>query len=184
MGFAAVAAFVLCAQALAAGTPAAPPPAARPATAPATPAKPAAAKPAPVPQIWFIAKTGSGSIAYDGYSIKPDPILGTVKITSILYMSAPQTSPEGKPFQYVVADDTIDCLAGNFQPASRRLLSADGGVVSRTGGDGTKWFPLSENKPLAFLKRIACQGAPLAKSVQAKTLTEAVVTMRKVATGQ
>jgi hypothetical protein len=131
------------AAAQAAGTPPAPVarpalPAAKPAAAPrpagAPAAKPAAAPAAPsIPQMWFIARTGSGAIAYDGYSIKPNTALGTVTLTSLLFTNAPQKGPEGKAFSYVMADDTIDCVGGQFQPSVRRLFSAEGALVNKCG---------------------------------------------------
>lgn len=134
--------------------------------------------------MWFMARTQSGAIAYDGYSIKFDPVLGTAKISSILFMTTPEKTPEGQVFQYIIADDTIDCLGNKFQPSLRRLLGADGKMLAKTGGDAKTWIPLSQNPPLAFLQRIACYGAPMAKSKQTTSLADAIVQMRVVAAGK
>jgi hypothetical protein len=155
----------------------------KPAAAPAKPAatSPAAAK-APEKELWFVAKTGSGAIGYDAYSIKHDPNTGVATVTNALFLSAPQQSPEKKPFQYVVATDKIDCIGGQFQPQGRLLLSIDNKIVDQFAATDTKtWHSLAGNPPLAFLKRIVCTGNALGKSKQAPNFLAAMKVMREMA---
>jgi hypothetical protein len=157
-------------------------PAAAPAAKPAAPAPaPAAAKP-PEKELWFVAKTGSGAIAYDAHSIKHDPNTGVVTFNNALYLTTPQQTPNKTAFQFVVANDRIDCIGGRFQPVGRLLLADGGKIVDQFDTTDTKtWHPLSGNPPLAFLHRIACKGNALGKSKQATGFVGAMKLMREMA---
>jgi hypothetical protein len=182
MKFAAVFALSLstAAAALATGTPAAAP--AQPAKpAAAAPAKPAAAPAAPKPEeLWFIAKAADGAIGYNAKSIKPNPQLSTVTMTSLIYLKTAAKSKSGASYNYILSEDTLDCIGPQFKPGARVVLDAQGKLLDGGDAAGTTWLPIQGNPPLNALRGVACSGASFKNMQQATNFAAAVKMMREM----
>ncbi len=160
-----------------------PPPAASPAPPkPAAPAKAPALPAATGPEVWFAAKATGGAMAYNASSIKPDPTLGTVSVTSAVYLNAPLKSPSGAQFQYVVADDRLDCVGGKFQSRARIMMDTTTKIVDATdAGEKAEWQPVAGNPIMTILTRVACQGRPIAGAKQTANFPETAKMLKTLA---
>ena len=170
------------ASAFAAGTPA---PAAAPSAAAAkpaaAPAQPNAADAARSGEVWLYAKAADGAIGYNAKSFKMDPALGTVTVVSLVYLTAGGNTDRGEKFNFILSEDTVDCIGTQFKPISRKVYDLSGKPL--TGGlaaPATGWSVIPPGAPIGAFRSVACSAATFSGAKQAPNLASAMKAMREI----
>ena len=121
---------------------------------------------------WFVAKSTGGALAYNATTLAP--VGGKITLSSAIYLSRPVKSAAGTEFQFVLAEDRIDCAANKFKVVTRILLNGAQDIVEMQEPDAQAWQPISGNAVLAFLQGVVCNGETVANTREAASIDDAL----------
>lgn len=151
------------------------------ATVPAKPPAAAAVQPNKVEQLWFVAKTNDGAIGYNAKSIKTNPELLTVELTSLYFYKAGVKMPSGVVASFILSTDTFDCAGAKFLAGTRIIMDKTGKTLS---GDVAKanspWTPLSPDSPLNSMRDVGCRAATFKGMRSVPDFAAALKTMQEI----
>jgi hypothetical protein len=105
-----------------------------------------------------------GAVGYDMSSLVPAKTKGHTLMTTMLFVSNPQ-SFQGKPANFMVQDVEYDCAAKSVSSLRVQGFDSDGKQVGTMSGSG--WTPLANSPWLDMMSHTACEGLKLKDSVTA-----------------
>ncbi|MCE9521754.1 MAG: hypothetical protein K8S25_04900 [Alphaproteobacteria bacterium] len=139
---------------------------------------PAAAAPK---ESWRVAKASGGALAYNTATLARDVKTGFITLASALFVSQAQKDADGKPFQYVISEDRLNCTNHTFQAVTRVLLDGNQNVVDQQELDAQPWQPIKDNGVLAFLESVACNGDAVSNAREAASIEDMLNLMTAMA---
>lgn len=125
---------------------------------------------------WLVAKSTGGALAYNATTLAPAG--GKVTLSTGIYLSHPVKNAAGQEFQYVLAEDRIDCAGSRYKVVTRILLSGAQDIVEVQEPDAPAWQPISGNAILAFLQGVVCNGETVASTREAANIDDALDLMK------
>ena len=130
---------------------------------------------------WLVAKASGGAIAYDTATVARDGQTGFSTLASALFITQANRDASGKPFQYVISEDRLNCTNHTFQAVTRVLLDGNQNVVDQQELDAEPWQPISGNGVLAFFESVVCEGDAIGSTREAANIEDMLNLMATMA---
>lgn len=130
---------------------------------------------------WLVAKASGGALAYNAATLARDSKTGFITLATGLFITQAQKDANGKPFQYVLAEDRLNCTSHTFQAVTRVLLDGNQNIVDQQELEAQAWQPISGNGVLAFLESVACKGDAVSGTREAANIEDMLNLMTTMA---